>query len=135
MIKQNFEVMKGPQKLLEDVLNHLKIDFYEPVLPEYHLMSASSVRTLLNQTYYASLAKKLGAPLPKSYSAKSGSALENNAFLHGYNNEILRSIAKKLELQVPAPIGECDSLSLRSNKVLSQNHEILQVIATKLGVE
>jgi hypothetical protein len=135
LIDENFKTLQSNQALIEKVLNHLKIDYYVPVLPHYRSIGANAIMSLTDQFYYAAAAKKLGAKLPENYKGESGSSLKNNLFLHDYNNEILRSIAKKLGLSTPEKPAESEASEEIMQKVIKQNHEILSSIATKLGVK
>ena len=135
LIEKNQKVLQSNQQLIEKVLTHLGVAYYEPKLPTYRALGANTILTLLDQVYYAAAAKKLGASLPESYNEPSGTGMVNNRFLHLYNNEILRSIAKKLDVSVPEKVPQAGSVSAFSHKVIVQNHEILTAVAAKLGVK
>lgn len=135
LIEKNHSVLQSNQQLIEKVLSHLRVDYYVPKMPKYRSLGANSILSLLDQMYYAAAAKKLGAAMPESFIAESGSSVNNNCFLHLYNNEILRAIAKKLDLKVPERTPESKDAVPYSSKVINQNHEILTKIAQKLGVK
>lgn len=135
IVEDNHKTLQSNQALIEKVLNHLGVDYYVPLLPTYRSLGANSILSLTDQFYYAAAAKKLGAKLPENYNGKSGSSLANNLFLHDYNNEILRSIAKKLDLPAPEKPSVSQASEQTSAKVIKQNHEILTSIANKLGVK
>ena len=134
-IEKNQQVLLSNQHLIEKVLSHLGVPYYEPKLPKYRPLGANTILAVTDQIFYATAARKLGAPLPEASKEQSGSGVDNNKFLHLYNNEILRSIAKKLGLSLPEPVVQSGSQSAFSHQVIVQNHEILTAIAKKLGVK
>lgn len=135
VLKENNRLLEGNQQLVGQVLQKEGLEPLQPQLPKYHIMSANSVLALLNQLEYTALARKIGAPLPQRPALETGPALQNNRFLHDYNNEILRSVAKKLGVQTPAAVDLAHgSLAEQDNRLIKQNAEILNSIARKLGI-
>ncbi|MBX9689323.1 MAG: hypothetical protein K2X27_21620 [Candidatus Obscuribacterales bacterium] len=135
LVEENHKTLLSNQQLIEKVLTHLGVDYYVPKVPKYRSLGANSLLALTDQIYYAAAAKKLEAPLPTEYEGQSGSSGVNNSFLHEYNNEILRSIAKKLALPLPEKTPKTSSVFSYSLNLTKQNHEILTAVAKKLGVK
>lgn len=134
-VEKNQQVLLSNQHLIEKVLTHLGVSYYEPKLPKYRAIGANSILSVIDQCFYAAAAKKLGAPMPESFNEQSGTSIDNNLFLHLYNNEILRSIAKKLDLKTPDKVKKSGSNAAYGHQIIVQNHEILTTVANKLGVK
>lgn len=135
ILEENNRLLKDNHKLVENILEKQGLEPFEPQLPQYHMMSSNSVMALLNQLDYTRLAHKVGAPIPKRPTLETGKALQNNRFLHVYNNSILRSIGEKLGLSAPAPIDlQNGSIAEQNNKLIKQNADIVGGIAKKLEV-
>lgn len=133
-LEQTHQTLLSNQDLIVRVLKHLKLEFYKPEVPAYKVLGANSLLGLINQTYYADIAAKLGVKLPQARMEGHGSGLKANYRLHRYNNDILRAVALKLALKVPDQPPETESVIGDLSKVIAQNHQILSAIATKLGV-
>jgi hypothetical protein len=135
ILKENCETLKRDQALVRKVLAKEHLPIYEPVTPNYQLISENSLLAVLNQLEYLELAHKVGAEKPPRPDLKTGSALENNRFLHAYNDALLHSIAKKLGIAVePMDDLKAGSASEQGNRLLKQNSDVLVKIARHLGV-
>ncbi|MBX9720532.1 MAG: hypothetical protein K2X81_03965 [Candidatus Obscuribacterales bacterium] len=134
-LEETHRTLLSNQDLIKKVLTHEGVEYYTPKLPQYRVLGANSLLSFTDQFYYAALAKKLGVGMPEGFNEPAGSSALNNRYIHLYNNEILRCIAKKLSLDVPAKVANSDDHLLFSSKVIAQNHEILGTIAKKLGVK
>lgn len=134
-VEDNHRILMENQKLIDKVLSHLSVSYYTPTIPPYRALGANSILAVVDQTHYAALAKKLDAPFPKVAMPEHASGVECNYHLHRYNNELLRSIAAKLSLSVPAAPAQTKDAIQGANVLLNQSHEILVKIAEKLGVK
>lgn len=130
LLKEGREVHHIERIMAREGLKHVS-----PQLPKLNLMSENSVLALLGEIDYTNLALKLGAPLPPRPGLHTGSPVNNNRFLHDYNNLILRSIAHHLGLPVPASIelSERDSHVHQNLLLERQNMNLLHSIGEKRG--
>lgn len=130
LLKEGREVHHIERIMAREGLKHVS-----PQLPKLNLMSENSVLALLGEIDYTNLALKLGAPLPPRPGLHTGSPVNNNRFLHDYNNLILRSIAHHLGLPVPASIelSERDSHVHQNLLLERQNMDLLRSIGEKRG--
>lgn len=134
LLRDNHTLLVNNQELVKKILQHEGLAAAEPVLPKLHLLSGNSVLALINQMDYRALAHKLSVEDPRELQAASGDALANNHFHHLYNNTLLRKIAAKLGVDVPAAVESKGSMPLQSNELIKQNSAMLTGIAKKLGV-
>ncbi|MGL5062990.1 MAG: hypothetical protein ACRC62_23685, partial [Microcoleus sp.] len=80
-----------------------------------------------------SIAKKVGATVPNVAGAGSGDlATQNHQLLLG-NRQIVRAIAQKLGVQLPAPPQLSGSMVKQNNALLQGNRNALSAIAAKVG--
>lgn len=129
------KLLKEEQAIQEKIMAKEGLRHVHPQLPKYSVISDNSVRALLSQLDYTSLAQKLGAPVPARPDLPSGTPFENNRFLHAYNNMILRSIAQHLGLPVPAKpdLSGKDNVEDQCYALVRENKDLLRSIGAKRG--
>lgn len=123
------------QPEVEKIMDKEGVKVVKPQLPNYSPLIDNSVQALLNQVNYTALAEKIGAAIPARPDLETGIALKNNRFLHFYNNAILRSIAKKWDVEVPESVdltkGDIEDQCFA---IVKQNSEIVHRILVKRGL-
>ena len=86
-----------------------------------------------NRATFTSIAQKVGATVPSVAGAGSGDlATENQKLLLG-NRQIVRAIAEKLGVKLPAPPELTGSMVKQNNTLLQGNRNALGAIAAKVG--
>jgi len=130
LLKEGRKVHQIQRIMAREGLKHVS-----PQLPKLNLMSENSVLALLGEIDYTNLSLKLGVPLPPRPGLHTGSPVNNNRFLHDYNNLILRSIAHHLGLPLPESIelSERDSHVHQNLLLERQNIDLLYSIGKKRG--
>ncbi|MBY0549741.1 MAG: hypothetical protein K2W95_20875 [Candidatus Obscuribacterales bacterium] len=123
------------QSEVEKIMDNEGVKVVKPQLPNYTPLIDNSVQALLNQVNYIALAEKIGAAIPPRPDLETGIALKNNRFLHFYNNAILRSIAKKWDVETPELVdltkGDIEDQCF---SIVKQNSEIVHRILVKRGL-
>lgn len=136
VLEDNNRTLDADQKLLDRIMHKLGLEPFVPTLPKLNPVIGASVLSLLNQLDYTEVARKVGVPLPPRPDLETGGRMVNDRFLHVYNNQILRSIAAKLEIgPALAEVDlQSDSLARQDQRLVRQNEALLTAIAGKLGV-
>jgi hypothetical protein len=136
VLLDNNRILDADQKLVDRVMHKLGLEPFVPAMPTYPPLIANSVLALLNQLDYTEVARKVGAPMPARPGLETGDRMSNNRFLHFYNNQILRSVAMKLELAATPPPADLKtgSFAQQDHRLIEQNEALLAAIAKKLGV-
>lgn len=134
-LKEVNALLHQRQVEIERIMDKEGVKIAKPHLPNYTPLIDNSVQALLNQVNYTNLAEKIGAAIPPRPDMETGIALKNNRFLHFYNNAILRSIAKKWEVEVPESVdltkGDIEDQCFA---IVKQNSDIVHRILVKRGL-
>ena len=136
MLKDNHKVLKENQALVRKILEKEHLEVYQPEIPHFQIMSENSLLALLNQLEYLELCHKVGVPKPPRPTLETGTPMQNNRFLHAYNDALLQAIAKKLGIaQMPAVDLETGSVAEQDNRLVKQNSALLHKIAEHFGIK